>query len=185
MKRNLTIAFVLATVILIMLLANHYARPAATFASNSNQVAPDFTLQDLNGRTVHLSDYRGKAVVLNFWATWCPPCRMEIPWFIDLQKQYGAQGLQVLGVSLDEGGRAVVEKFAQQRGINYPVLQGGPTVADEYGGVDALPTTFYIGRDGRVVASVAGLISHHEVEENIKAALATPAAPSQAASAAR
>jgi len=182
-KRNLAIASVLAMVILIMLLANHYARPAAMIASGSNQVAPDFALQDLNGHTVHLSDYRGKAVVLNFWATWCPPCRMEIPWFIDLQNQYGAQGLQVVGVSLDEGGRDVVEKFAEQRGINYPVLQGGPSVANEYGGVDALPTTFYIGRDGRVVASVAGLISHHEVEENIKAALATQPVSQQAAAA--
>jgi peroxiredoxin len=139
------------------------------------QTAPDFALQDIDGHTVRLSDLRGKAVVLNFWATWCPPCKAEIPWFIDLQNKYGPQGLQIVGVSMDDGGMAAVVPFARKIGINYKVLLGNSDVSDMYGGIYSLPTTFYIGRDGRVLEYVPGLITHYEIERNIKAALASEA----------
>jgi len=143
----------------------------AAAGSVKGHPAPDFELTDLSGKTVRLSDLRGKAVLLNFWATWCPPCKVEIPWFIDLQKQYGAQGLQIVGVSMDDAKPAAVAKFTQEMGINYPVLMGNDKIADLYGGVQALPTTFYIGRDGKFVSRVFGLVSHGEVEDNIRAAL--------------
>lgn len=174
MKRNLLSGIFLFGVVVIMIYASTKNNSHGNTAANFRQKAPDFELQDLNGRTVHLSDFRGKAVVLNFWATWCPPCREEIPWFIELQKQYGSQGLQIVGVSMDEGGREDVERFAKEMGINYTVLLNDEKVSQLYGGVNALPTTFYLARDGQVMEYVPGLISHYEVEQNIKQALASP-----------
>lgn len=136
-------------------------------------IAPDFALTDVaTGKVVRLSDFRGKAVLLNFWATWCPPCKVEIPWFVDLQKQYGSEGLVVLGVAMDDAQQAEIAAFARNMGVNYPILLGTNEVSDTYGGVEALPTTFYIGRDGKIVDRVFGLRSHGEVEEQVKAALA-------------
>ena len=136
------------------------------------KVAPDFKLVDLRtGKNVQLSDFKGKAVLLNFWATWCPPCKVEIPWFVDLQKQYGPQGLQIIGVAMDDAGKEKILKFANDVGINYLVLQGTEKVAELYGGVESLPTTFYIGRDGSITKRVFGLVSHADTEENVKLAL--------------
>jgi thiol-disulfide isomerase/thioredoxin len=136
------------------------------------KVAPAFSLTDLrSGKAVQLGDYQGKAVVLNFWATWCAPCREEIPWLVDLQNQYGPQGLQVLGVAMDDGGKETILNFAQDMKINYPVLQGTETVGNAYGGVAGLPTTFYIGRDGKITATAVGAPSRGVIERNIKLAL--------------
>jgi peroxiredoxin len=135
-------------------------------------VAPDFTLQSLDGKTVRLSDFRGKAVLLNFWATWCQPCKIEMPWFVELQKQYGGQGLQVLGIAMDDASPADIAKFAKDLGVNYPVLVGKEAVGDAYGGVQFLPATFYIGRDGKVVDKVFGLKGRGEIEDDIKKSLA-------------
>ncbi len=180
---------VVVLVIAGMLIAGkHLARQQGPGISGSNSSvkgtdAPDFQLVDLNGKNVRLSDLRGKAVLLNFWATWCPPCKVEMPWFIDLQKQYGPQGLQVVGVAMDDGNaHDVVAKFAKQMGLNYPVVLGNDKVADQYGGVDALPTTFYIGRDGKIVTRVFGLVSHKEIEENVRAALSQGPAMAQSSS---
>jgi peroxiredoxin len=139
--------------------------------------APDFMLTDLQGHTLKLSDLRGKAVVLNFWATWCPPCKEEIPWFIELQKQYGAQGLQVVGVSMDDGDQKDVEKFALEHSINYPVLLGKEKVAEQYGGIAYLPTTFYIDRNGVVIDRVFGQPGRDEIERNVKLAIASTSKP--------
>lgn len=144
--------------------------------SLDNKMAPDFELASLDGKKVKLSDYRGKAVVLNFWATWCGPCKIEMPWLVALQNQYRAQGLEIIGVSMDDTGKDGVEKFAQQMGLNYTVLMGKDSVGEAYGGVQGLPTTFYIGRDGKVLDTVSGLISKSEIEDNIKKALATTTA---------
>lgn len=132
--------------------------------------APDFELSTLDGKSVHLSDYRGQAVVLNFWATWCEPCKIEMPWLVDLQKQYGPQGLQIVGVAMDDAGRDAIQKFAQQMGVNYVVLQGKNAVGDEYG-AQFYPSTFYIDRNGKVTNKVIGLVSKSEIEDNIKQAL--------------
>lgn len=135
--------------------------------------APAFTLKTLDGKTVSLSDYKGKAVLLNFWATWCGPCKLEMPWLIDLQKKYAAQGFTVLGISEDDGAPKNVADFAANMGVNYPVLMDNDKISDSYGGVDYLPTSYYIGRDGKVVLEVGGIISQSDIDADIQKILAT------------
>jgi peroxiredoxin len=181
-KRNAVILGIVIAAVALMLFAGvRLARPRQPKFGGSAQngkPAPEFELKSLDGRQVRLSDYRGKAVLLNFWATWCAPCKIEMPWFVDLQKQYGAQGLQVIGIAMDDSSEDTIAKFAQQMGINYPVLIGKEAVGDAYGGVQFLPTTFFIDRQGRVVDRVFGLVSHSDIEEDVKKALST--APAQA-----
>jgi len=112
--------------------------------------AADFTLHDANGSAVKLSDYRGKVVLLNFWATWCGPCTLEIPWFIEFEREYKTQGLAVLGVSMDEDGWKAIKPYVDAHKMNYRVLLGDDSVSQLYGGVESLPTTFIIDRAGRV-----------------------------------
>jgi peroxiredoxin len=177
LKRNIVIFALMVVVVagLLMLARSRGTIPVARAASAAapGHAAPDFALTDLQGQTVRLSDLRGKVVVLDFWATWCPPCKQEIPWFVDLQKRYGAQGLQVVGVSMDDGDPKDVVKFAAQNSINYPILIGQDKVADEYGGIDYLPTTFYIDRNGVVLNRVFGQDGRAEIEQNIQRAIAT------------
>ena len=112
--------------------------------------AADFTLRDANGTAVKLSDYRGKVVLLNFWATWCGPCTLEIPWFIEFEQQYKTQGFAVIGVSMDEEGWNAIKPYVAAHKMNYRVLLGDDSVSQLYGGVESLPTTFLIDRKGRV-----------------------------------
>ncbi len=135
------------------------------------QTAPDFELQSLDGKNVKLSDFRGKAVLLNFWATWCGPCKIEMPWFIELQKQYGPQGLQIVGVAMDDSSPADIAKFTKELGVDYPVLLGKEAVGEEYGGVDVLPTSFFLDREGKFVAREFGLQSRSLFVDHIKQAL--------------
>jgi len=164
----------------IVLLASifYLAKPHATRWKTPNDLigkpAPDFTLTDLNGNSVQLSSLRGKAVVVNFWASWCGPCKEETPWLVELQKQYGPAGLQIVGIALDDSGHGAVADFAQEMRINYPVMIGNDSVADSYGGVQSLPTTFYIGRNGQVANSVLGVIDKAHIEQNITRALQQP-----------
>ncbi len=138
------------------------------------KMAPNFTLRSADGKKVSLSDYKGKAVLINFWATWCAPCKIEMPWFVDLHNQYAGKGFEILGVSEDDPNvtRAQILKFGQQQKINYPLLMGSDAVSHKYGGVEFLPTSYFVGRNGKVVAETAGLVSKNEVEANIKKALA-------------
>src|SRR5438309_10113238 len=140
-------------------------------AQMKGQPAPEFTLQSLDGKTVHLADFRGKGVLLNFWATWCQPCKIEMPWFVELQKKYGPQGLQVVGIAMDDASEQDIAKFAQNMGVNYPVLIGKESVGEAYGGVPYLPLTFYIDRSGKVTSKVPGLRRRSDIEDNIKKAL--------------
>jgi len=133
--------------------------------------APDFTLESLDGKNVRLSDLRGKAVLLNFWATWCGPCKIETPWLVEMQDKYGTQGLQVVGVAMDDSGKDEIAKFAKDMGMNYPVLLGKEAVGDDYGGVPALPESFFISRDGKIVDKIIGLRGKAEIEDSIKKAL--------------
>lgn len=110
--------------------------------------APDFTLQTITGEEVSLSDYRGKIVFINFWATWCGPCRTEIPAFVELQDEYGTDNLVILGISVDQGDRSVVTKFAKEYNINYEILYANGEVVGKYGGIRSIPTTFIVDRDG-------------------------------------
>ena len=112
--------------------------------------AADFTLRDANGTAVKLSDYRGKVVLLNFWATWCGPCTLEIPWFIEFEQQYKTQGFAVIGVSMDEEGWNAIKPYMAAHKMNYRVLLGDDSVSQLYSGVESLPTTFLIDRKGRV-----------------------------------
>ena len=143
--------------------------------------APDFTLQSLDGKNVRLSDLRGKAVLLNFWATWCGPCKIETPWLVEMQDKYGAQGLQVVGVAMDDSGKDEIAKFAKDMGMNYPVLLGKEAVGDDYGGVPALPESFFISRDGKIVDKIIGLRGKAEIEDSIKKALTAQPGDSQTA----
>jgi cytochrome c biogenesis protein CcmG/thiol:disulfide interchange protein DsbE len=136
-------------------------------ASESRKTAPDFSLRDATGRTVRLSDYRGRVVLLNFWATWCPPCKIEIPWFVEFQNRYQAEGLTVLGVSMDDDGWKAVKPFLADRNINYTILLGNEEVNQLYGGIDSLPTTLLIGRDGRTEFYHSGLIPRGEYQTEI------------------
>jgi cytochrome c biogenesis protein CcmG/thiol:disulfide interchange protein DsbE len=128
--------------------------------------APAFTLTDLSGKSVSLADFRGKVVILDFWATWCPPCKKEIPDFVDLQKQYGAQGVQIVGIALDEPYK--VSTFAQQIGINYPILLGNAAITAKYGGIDGIPTTFVIDKNGKIVNRFEGFRPRSVFEDVIK-----------------
>lgn len=132
------------------------------------QNAPAWTLTDLDGKTIHSTDFKGKVVILDFWATWCGPCRAEIPEFIDLQKQYAKQGLVVVGVSVDEAGPAAVRLFAQKLGMNYRVGVADEKMLDAFGDIEALPTTFVINRAGRIVDVHVGLTDKEDFEKEIE-----------------
>jgi len=119
--------------------------------------APDFKLKDANGESVSLSDYKGKVVLLDFWATWCGPCKVEIPWFMDFEKEFKDRGFAVLGVSMDEDGWKVVKPYVTGMKMNYRVLLGNDEVSSKYGGLDSLPTTLLIDRQGRIVSKHIGI----------------------------
>jgi peroxiredoxin len=145
--------------------------------------APNFTLQDLKGQQVSLANYRGKAVMINFWASWCAPCKVETPWLVQLRDKFAPQGFEILGVSSEgddatpkdkvtwDKDKAAIEKVAQQEKIPYPVLLGGDGIAEPYGGVEDLPTSFFVNRKGIVVAAEMGLTSESNLESDIEKAL--------------
>ena len=178
MKRDPVVIVVVAMVVALMLVFGYNLtrkqRPTVSASIPGNGTAPEFTLQALDGKTVHLSDYRGKAVLLNFWATWCGPCKIEMPWFVELQKEYGPEGLQIVGVAMDDASTQEIGDFAKDMGVNYPVLIGKESVGDAYGGVQFLPENFYINRNGKIVDRAFGLKGRSEIEDEIKRILASP-----------
>lgn len=177
MKRDPVILIVVAVVISLMLVFG-IQKTRHTTQNGAGQLqgksAPDFSLASLDGKTVTLSQFHGKAVLLNFWATWCEPCKVEMPWFVELQKQYGPQGLQVVGVAMDDTSPKEIAEFAQKMGVNYPIVIGKEAVGDQYGGIPYLPSTFYISRDGKVLDRIYGLVSRSDIENDIKKALSAP-----------
>jgi thiol-disulfide isomerase/thioredoxin len=184
MKRNPLALVVVALVVAAMLYVGfHMARRSGaglTPRVAKMGVAPDFSLESLDGRSMRLSYLRGKAVLLNFWATWCGPCKIEMPWFVEMQNLYGSQGLQIVGVAMDDASKEDIAKFAKDMGVNYPILLGKEAVGDSYGGVPALPESFFIGRDGKVVDKIIGLRGKGEIEDAIKKALNTQPVSAQA-----
>jgi peroxiredoxin len=177
-KRDPVILIIVAMVVSIMLVfglhmtRRNSSRPSAAAVNLQGKPAPEFSLQSLDGKTVHLSDFQGKGVLLNFWATWCQPCKIEMPWFAALQNQYGPQGFQIVGIAMDDASPEDIDKFAKDLGVNYPILVGKEEVGDAYGGVQFLPETFFIARDGKVIDKIFGLKSRSEFEDNIKRILA-------------
>jgi thiol-disulfide isomerase/thioredoxin len=175
-KRNPLILFFIAAIVAAMLFAgvraarNNRANGPAK-AQLMGNLAPDFELPALDGKNLKLSDLRGKAVLLNFWATYCGPCKIEMPWFVELQKEYGPQGFQIVGVAMDDASTEDIAKFAKEMGVNYPILIGKESVGQNYGGVSVLPTTFFLDRDGKLIAREFGLRSRSDFVDDIKKAL--------------
>ena len=147
--------------------------PAGTTAEAQDEplkgkLAPAFTLVNLEGKKVSLSDYKGRPVIVNFWATWCAPCKLEMPWFQEFRSKYSGQGFEILGIAEDEAPKDEIVKTAKKVNVTYPILLTDGKVAPAYGGVDSLPESFYIDRNGVVVSETVGLASKDEVEAKIK-----------------
>ncbi|MFZ3217461.1 MAG: TlpA disulfide reductase family protein [Candidatus Acidiferrales bacterium] len=141
---------------------------------------PDVTFKDLQGKDVTLASLKGKVVVVNFWATWCDPCQVEIPWMIGFQKKYADKGFTLLGVAMDDEGKSVVEPYVQKTQfkvdgqeltMNYPIVLGNDDLSAKFGGLLGLPTTFVISRDGKIVKRYIGLASESDLDKEIQGLL--------------
>lgn len=141
---------------------------------------PDLKLKSVDGKDIYLADYKGKVVFVNFWATWCDPCRVEIPWLIAMQNKYGPKGFTVVGIAMDEEGKSVVAPFldkerfdvdGQKLPMNYPILLGTDEAADKFGGILGYPSSFLISRDGKIVNKFQGLKSEEELTKAIESQL--------------
>lgn len=130
--------------------------------------AADFELKTSEGKTIQLTKLKGKVVLLNFWATWCGPCRAEIPEFLEVYKQYKERGFEIVGVSLDGEGWSVVNPFVKQYKINYPIVVGNGKLVQEYGGFEFIPTTFLIDKQGAIVHTFTGAVTKAELERRLK-----------------
>jgi cytochrome c biogenesis protein CcmG/thiol:disulfide interchange protein DsbE len=194
LNRNvLFVLFVVVAITVLLLVGKRASKPAesasAAAANGSAQstpeqeqsvggpakgsAAPAFELKSIpDGKPIALASLHGKAVLLNFWATWCGPCKIEMPWLVDLQTKYGPQGLQIVGVAMDDTSDKEIADFAHKMGVNYVVLKGTEKVGDLYGGVEGLPTTYYLDRSGKVVDKTLGLAGESVIEDGIKKALA-------------
>jgi peroxiredoxin len=148
--------------------STHSVKAASVKPDKERKPAPDFTLKDADGKVVHMSDYRGKVVLLDFWATWCGPCKIEIPWFMEMQRKNKDKGFEVLGIAMDDEGWEVVKPFVADLNVNYRIVIGNDATAEIYGGVDALPTTFLIDRGGKIAAVHVGLASKKDFEDGIE-----------------
>jgi peroxiredoxin len=180
MKRNLFVLIGLVFTVVVLVYGvsrNRKISPQQVdTADGRNMVAksaPDFELKALNGRTVKLSDFRGRVLILNFWATYCAPCRIEMPWLIDFYQRYKAQGLEIVGVSMDDVDQKQVIAFTKEMNVNYTILLGSNSVGNAYGGVRFLPQTFLINRNGQIVRTLIGIKTKSDFEDNIKRLLAT------------
>jgi thiol-disulfide isomerase/thioredoxin len=188
---NRNVVFILCVVVVItgLLLVGKKASkmPPANAATNGQaassslqnsgdpakgSMAPTFELKSIpDGKVIPIASLHGKAVLLNFWATWCGPCKIEMPWLVDLQKKYGPQGLQIVGVAMDDTDDKEINDFTHKMGVNYIVLKGTEKVGDLYGGVDRLPLTYYLDRSGKVVDETVGLAGESVIEDAVKKAL--------------
>lgn len=168
MSRRIILGGLLIVILLAIALSIHKENGNARRVSHP--FAPDFSLAQLNGQTLQLASYRGKVVLLDFWATWCDPCRDEIPHLIDLQNKYRAQGLQIIGVSMDDSADPVRD-FSQHFHMNYPVVMGNADIGRLYGGVLGLPIAFLIDREGHIQKKFIGATSAAAFEQNIRSLL--------------
>ncbi|HET7260006.1 MAG TPA: redoxin domain-containing protein [Candidatus Acidoferrum sp.] len=146
----------------------------------TNEAEPDVTFKNLDGQAVRLDGYKGKVVLVNFWATWCEPCQIEIPWLIEMQQKYSSKGFTILGVDVDDESNKDVSAYVskevfnvngQKLPMNYPILRGNDAVADKFGGLLGYPTSFLISRDGKIVKKVQGLLDFEEITKAIESQL--------------
>jgi peroxiredoxin len=147
------------------IVSNRSTRNTAAFQTATSAI--DFELTDLAGKQVKLSDYRGKVVLVNFWATWCGPCQYEIPIFVELKRKFHKRGLEVIGISMDEGSQEQMVEFVRQYEINYPVVMGAFAKLDAFGQISDLPTSFIIDRNGRIHSRHQGLLGLNEIERQL------------------
>jgi peroxiredoxin len=167
-----------ASAALALLLAS-CSRPSSSPTGNlksqaQRKPAPNFSLKDADGNAVNLADYRGKVVLVNFWATWCGPCEAEIPWFIEFEKKYKDQGFAVLGVSMDDDGWKSVRPYIASHKINYRIMIGSQVVSDQFGQIESLPTSFVLDRQGRIASNHVGLIDKVDYQNEIVKLLQDP-----------
>jgi thiol-disulfide isomerase/thioredoxin len=134
-------------------------------------LAPSWQLSDVDGKPVKLSDFKGKVVILDFWATWCPPCRMEIPGFVAIQKKYADKGFTVIGVSVDEEGPSAVKPVVIELEVNYPIVVADAKIVSDYGGIEVIPTTFIIDRQGDISSVHEGFTDRATFEGQIQSLL--------------
>lgn len=148
------------------------AKPEVTLVVNAtdhdSDSAPQFALKDVNGRTVRLSDYKGRVVLINFWATWCPPCRAEMPELVRLQREHGKEGLQIIGITYPPEQKARVRRFARSLKVNYPIILGTREFKARFSSEETLPLTVVIDRDGNVSDIISGILLREEFDEKIK-----------------
>lgn len=160
-----------AIVVLFVALAAGACRGPVGSGPSAPRPAPDFSLEDVTGNTVRLSDSSGRVRLVDFWATWCPPCREEIPHFKELHRGYGDKGLTILAISMDDDAKKVLPPFLEKWEIPYTTLIGNDEVAEAFGGVFGLPTTFLVDRDGQILETWIGGTPKGVVEEKLRAAL--------------
>jgi cytochrome c biogenesis protein CcmG/thiol:disulfide interchange protein DsbE len=165
----------LCAAVLLVLFQYHYASAQGANppldAAQQRKMAPDINLEDSVGKQTNLREYRGKVVVIDFWATWCHGCKEEMPWFAEFQRKYGEAGLSVIGISMDDDGWKVVKPFIKTAGVPYRIVLGNQAVAKSYG-IGNMPDTFLIDREGRIAATYVGMVDRKGIEKNIQMLLA-------------
>jgi thiol-disulfide isomerase/thioredoxin len=186
LKKSLLVIIAVVAVIAATYVADRATRQPRTSvlkvatANSAPAPAPDVTLKDLDGKDLSLAQYKGKVVLVNFWATWCEPCQVEIPWLIEIQQKYAAKGFTVLGIAMDEDGARVVTPWVQKERfdvngsksqMNYPIVIGNDAAADKFGGLLGYPTSLLVTRDGKIVKRITGLISYDEITKSIESQL--------------
>jgi thiol-disulfide isomerase/thioredoxin len=186
MKKTITILVLVTALVAVVWYADRVTRLRVTHVKLDGDtpavgpMAPEFTLKDLQDKDVSLSQLKGKVVLVNFWATWCEPCRDEIPLLIEVQKKYGAQGFVILGIALDDGGKKVVAPYVEKErfdvhgkmeAMSYPILIGGDEVVQKFGGLLGYPTSVLISRDGRQIKRITGRVGDQEINDAIRSLL--------------
>ena len=187
MKKSLLVIIAVVAVIAATYLADRATRQPRKGLVNLRvpdakdaKPAPQLTLKDLDGKEVSLEQYRGKVVLVNFWATWCEPCQVEIPWLIEMQQKYSAQGFTILGIAMDEDGASIVTPWVQKErfdvngaksAMNYPIVIGNDAAADKFGGLLGYPTSVLISRDGKILKRITGIITPEEISKSVESQL--------------